>query len=79
MKSVSFTDFRANASALLDEVEQGETVIVLRHGKAVAEIHPAAPHAKRLPSWKRPGPRLTTKGEGLSTAILGERGREDVF
>ena len=39
MKSVSFTTFRTNASALLDEVEQGETVIVLRHGKPVAEIH----------------------------------------
>jgi hypothetical protein len=34
MKSVSFTDFRANASALFDEVERGETVIVLRHGTA---------------------------------------------
>jgi len=79
MKSVSFTDFRANASALFDEVERGETVIVLRHGKAVAEIHPAAATSKKKPSWQRPGPRLTTKGEGLSTAILGERGREDVF
>ena len=79
MKSVSFTDFRANASALFDEVERGETVIVLRHGKAVAEIHPVAPTSRQTPSWQRPGPRLTTKGEGLSTAILGERGREDVF
>ncbi len=79
MKSVSFTDFRTNASALIDEVEQGETVIVLRHGKPVAEIHPARTPAQKTPSWLRPGPRLVTKGEGLSAAILGERGREDVF
>jgi prevent-host-death family protein len=79
MKSVSFTTFRTNASALLDEVEQGETVIVLRHGKPVAEIHPAGSSVKKSPSWQRPGPRLVTKGDGLSAAILGERGREDVF
>ena len=79
MKSVSFTTFRTNASALLDEVEQGETVIVLRHGKPVAEIHPVGSSAKKSPSWQRPGPRLVTKGDGLSAAILGERGREDVF
>ena len=79
MKSVSFTDFRTNASALLDEVEQGETVIVLRHGKPVAEIHPAGNRSKKTPSWQRPGPRLTTTGEGLSAAILEERHLEDVF
>ena len=79
MKSVSFTTFRSNASTLLDEVERGETVLVLRHGRPVAEIRPAGASSAPEPSWRRPGPRLLTKGARLSAAILGERGREDVF
>jgi len=79
LKTVSFTEFRANAASFLDDVERGETVILLRHGKPVAEIHPVAASAGRLPSWRRAGPRLIVKGAGLAAAILGERGREDVF
>ncbi|MFM1903990.1 MAG: hypothetical protein RLZZ440_1890 [Planctomycetota bacterium] len=79
MKRVSFTDFRMQASALFDAVERGEHVVVLRHGKPVAEIRPVVADATDSPSWRRAGPRLVTKGAGLSSAILGERGREDVF
>ena len=79
MKTVSFTEFRANAASYLDDVERGQTVILLRHGKPIAEIHPVTAAAGRAPSWQRAGPRLVVKGTGLAAAILGERGREDVF
>ena len=79
MKTVSFTGFRANAASFLDDVERGETVILLRHGKPIAEIHPVSARPGRRPSWRRPGPRLVVKGAGLAAAILEERAREDVF
>ena len=72
MKSLSFTEFRKKASEILTLVEKGETVCVLRHGKAVAKIIPAASEQKRL-SWKRPGLRLVRPGASLSKAILDER------
>jgi len=40
MKTVSFTDFRNNASSFLDLVEKGEEIEIQRHGKVVARIVP---------------------------------------
>jgi antitoxin (DNA-binding transcriptional repressor) of toxin-antitoxin stability system len=74
MKTVNFTDFRKNASNLLSDVEEGEVVVVLRHGKAVAEIgSPRLKGMKSPPQWKRPGLRLKAEGAALSKAILEER------
>lgn len=72
MKMVSFTEFRKNASTLLDLVEGGESIRVLRHGRAIARIVPdEAPRTK--PAWKRPGLRLVTPGASLSKTVLEER------
>ena len=40
MKNVTFTEFRKKASSILTDVENGEVVVVLRHGKPIAEIIP---------------------------------------
>jgi len=72
MKTLSFTEFRKKASEILTLVEKGETVRVLRHGKAIAKIIPAETEKKTL-SWKRPGLRLVRPGASLSRAILNER------
>jgi antitoxin (DNA-binding transcriptional repressor) of toxin-antitoxin stability system len=37
MKTISFMDFRKKASGFIDEVEHGETLILLRRVKPVAE------------------------------------------
>lgn len=73
MKSVAFTDFRKKASDLLTEVEHGETLILLRRGKPVAEIVPFSDKAQRTPAWKLSGIRLRIQGSDLSSAILEER------
>jgi antitoxin (DNA-binding transcriptional repressor) of toxin-antitoxin stability system len=73
MRSITFTEFRKNASSLISEVEKGEIIQLIRHGKPVAEICPFKPKEKTLPSWKKPGLRLTVKGGSLSEAILQER------
>lgn len=74
MKTVNFTEFRNHASDLLTDVEQGETLIVMRYGHPIAEVSPCP---QPLPSWKRPALRLATKGK-LSVAILEERERESL-
>jgi prevent-host-death family protein len=72
MKSLSFTEFRKNASEILNLVEKGETIRLLRHGKAIAKIVPAEADEK-TPAWKRPGLRLVRPGASLSKAVLEER------
>jgi len=73
MKSIAFTDFRKKASDLITEVEHGETLILLRRGKPVAEIVPFSDKAQKSPAWKLSGTRLRIQGSDLSSAILEER------
>ena len=73
MKIVPFTQFRKHASEFFSEVENGETLIVLRHGRAIAEIKPAADRLAKTPSWKKPRLGLSIEGASLSDAILNER------
>ena len=73
MKTVTFTEFRRQASGLISEVEHGETFVVIRHGKPVAEIGPFLGESLKAPSWQRPGPKLASRGLVLSEAIVAER------
>jgi len=73
MKTIAFTDFRKKASDLITEVEHGETIILLRRGKPVAEVVPFSDRTLRTPRWKQPGTRLRIRGSDLSSAILDER------
>ena len=55
MQTLSLSEFRAHASEMLDLVEKGETVRILRHGKPVAElVPPKVDNPSKVPSWKRP-------------------------
>ena len=76
MKTVTTTDFRKQASTFLSEVEKGEMLIVLRHGKPIAEVIPYTNAEKQIPSWKRPVQPLEIKGSDLSSAIIEERESE---
>jgi prevent-host-death family protein len=73
MKTITFTDFRKKASGFITEVEHGETLVLLRRGKPVAEIVPFSDRAHSRPAWKQPAIRLRTRGSDLSSAILEER------
>ena len=55
MQTLALSEFRANVSAMVDLVQQGGSVRILRHGKPVAELVPVKTDVdQRLPSWKRP-------------------------
>jgi antitoxin (DNA-binding transcriptional repressor) of toxin-antitoxin stability system len=73
MKNVAFTDFRKMASSLITEVEHGETIIIFRRGKPVAELAPFSDKEPSSPAWKQPGIRIHIQGSDLSSAILEER------
>jgi prevent-host-death family protein len=76
MKTVTCTDFRKKASEFITEVEHGETIVLLRRGKPIAEVIPFTDRHQRAPSWKRPGIALQIQGSDLSSAILKERESE---
>lgn len=42
MRTMSATDAKARLAELLDDVERGETVVITRHGQAVARLVPEA-------------------------------------
>jgi len=79
MTTVTLTDFRSHASGMLTRVENGETLIVLRHGRPIAEVCPVVNDESKQPSWKRPALRLMTKGAALSSAILEDRTGESIL
>jgi prevent-host-death family protein len=73
MKTVSFTDFRKKASGFITEVEHGETLVLMRRGRPIAEIIPYSDKPNLAPAWKQPGICLKIQGSDLSSAILQER------
>ena len=77
MHILPLSEFRANAAAALDMVEQGHTVRILRHGKPVADLVPVpASTTTALPAWKRaiaPGAPLRTDGKTAAQLIVEAR------
>ena len=53
MRSVTFTEFRKDASALLSAVEDGEIIQIIRHGKPIAEILPFKDTTNQLPPGRK--------------------------
>ena len=77
MHTLPLSEFRANASAMLDLVEKGETVRIMRHGKPVADLVPVKEDTPaKLPSWKRriePLEYQRADGKTLAQLIIEER------
>ncbi len=75
MQTTTFTEFRNNASHYLDLAEQGESIVIIRHGKPVAELKPIDSQ-KKIPSWKTAGLNLSVPGVSLSDEIIKQRREE---
>ena len=41
MKTTGFTEFSSHAADMMTEVEHGETLLVVRHGRPITEVSPA--------------------------------------
>ena len=64
MKIVTLTEFRSHASGMLTQVEHGETILVLRHGRPIAEVSPVEDQKNSTVMEK---PRPPSLDEGLGT------------
>ncbi len=58
MEILNYTDFRNHSKRYLDAVEEGESFIIVRKGKAVARI---SPYRGETDGWKRKVRRVSLK------------------
>ena len=72
MRKVTLSELRRNTSGILDLVEKGERISILRHGRLIPNLVPPK-CGEFQPAWRRPGLRLVAEGASLSKALLEER------
>ena len=77
MHILPLSEFRANTAAMIDLVERGETVRILRHGKPVAELVPVKADGAEIPSYKKPFEPLLQLPPGYSAVQVLLNERED--
>ena len=70
---VGTKDLRKHLSEILDRVERGERVRVLRRGKPAAALTPITRQAKRFPSLAEFRARIKVKGKPLSEEVIAAR------
>ncbi len=73
---ITVNQSQTNLGDLLDRVQQGEEVLILRQGQTIARLIPADREEKRLPSLSEFRSSLYFKGDPLSKTILQARARE---
>ena len=79
MTRVSVKQARESFRKLLDQVEAGGQVVILRRGKEVARlVPPARARRRRLPDLQAFRASIRVKGEPLSRTVIRAR-REDRY
>ena len=73
---INVKEARSRLSALLDEVEQGSEITIVRRGKRIARLMPAEGTGKMLPGLRGFRATIRLRGETLSGVAI--RGREAV-
>lgn len=58
MRTLTARDANQNFSRLLAEVENGETVIITKNGKTVAELRPRTDDPREDPVWRENNARM---------------------
>lgn len=70
---INVKEARSKLSSLLDRVEEGEEVIITRHGKEVARLVRLNDKIKKLPSLKGFRSSIKIKTKPLSDMVIQER------
>jgi prevent-host-death family protein len=73
---ISVKEARAKFSSLLNQVKEGDEVIIRRRGKEIARLVPSNRERRRLPSLRDFRRSIRLKGEPLSATIRKGRNEE---
>lgn len=72
METINASDFKARCLAILDRVHAtGERVVILKHGRPVAELSPASRTEAEYPQLELRGT-VTVKGDIVAPAVPAE-------
>jgi prevent-host-death family protein len=73
---INVKEARSKLSFLLDRVEKGDEIIILRRGKKVARLISSQVGGKGLPSLKKFRSCIRVKGEPMSATVIRQRAEE---
>jgi len=73
---INVKEARNKLSSLLDRVEEGAEVILLRRGKEVARLVPPSGKGRRLPSLRDFRLSIKLQGSPLSETVIQDRQEE---
>jgi prevent-host-death family protein len=73
---INIKEARNKLSSLLDRVEEGAEVILLRRGKEVARLVPPSGKGRRLPSLRDFRLSIKLQGSPLSETVIQDRQEE---
>jgi len=73
---INVKEARNRLSSLLDRVEEGAEVILLRRGKEVARLVPPSGKGRRLPSLRDFRLSIKLQGSPLSETVIQDRQEE---
>jgi prevent-host-death family protein len=76
MTRVSVKEARDHIKTLLDRVESGEEILILRRGKEVARLVPVSGIGESLPSLREFRKSVRLQGKPMSRVVIEERRRE---
>ena len=73
---VSVKQARSNISSLLNRIQEGEEVLILRRGEKVARLVPVDKESRKLPDLSGFRSSIQVQGEPLSQTVIQEREQE---
>jgi len=66
---INVKEARSKFSSIIDQVQEGDEVIIRRRGKEIARLVPPRGEGKRLPDLKKFRAAIRLKGESLSAVV----------
>ncbi len=72
---INVKEARSKFRSILDQVQEGDEVIIRRRGKEIARLVPPIGKGKRFPALKKFRGAIRAKGKPLSTVV--KRGRAE--
>jgi prevent-host-death family protein len=71
--NISVKEARSRFSAILSQAEEGDEIVIMRRGKAVARLVPCAENRRKLSSLKDFRATIRIKGEPMSETVIRNR------